>query len=168
MTLTHPAFDNFPLSYEEVLAAFPGQVAGRVMPLRCRDGDTYEAIGELPRHEIDFKAYRILGIDAPELHADSSEQRQAAQKALAFLTALIVSRPMVSITFRDRMNFDRYLAVPILVSESGKILTDIRPLLVQNECAVWWTRDTWISRLGRFPDPGDKISLGGLSLRNPE
>jgi len=83
--------------------------------LRVLDGDTVEVRGSLLRNP--FKV-RIIGIDAPELHAANPQQLQRAQKARKFLENLLIGREGITLfvplpkdqdesLFRTVLSFDR-------------------------------------------------------------
>lgn len=91
----------------------PWRFRGRV--LEVLDGDTVRVALDLGFRITHVVEIRLLGIDAPELHAPDPGERAAAAVARQALARLVEGREIVVETERDRRSFARYLgrlAVP--------------------------------------------------------
>ncbi len=78
--------------------------------LRVIDGDTLRVRLDLG-FGIDARVdLRLVGYDAPERHSHDPAERAAGEAAAARLAALVLGRPLLVTTERERRTFARYLA----------------------------------------------------------
>ena len=83
----NPSSDAAPPGLRVAAAAFDGPVRADVV--RVIDGDTFEAAAQIWLGEAIDIHVRIEGIDAPELHAHCSDERERAEAARAYLDSRI-------------------------------------------------------------------------------
>ena len=112
----------------------PFGIHTRVEVLRVLDGDTVEVRGELLASPF---RVRIIGINAPEVHARNEEERERARKAKEFLEKLLIGRAGVSllILLPDREGYDLVRTLLSFDRLEGHLYLD-RETLVADELVL--------------------------------
>lgn len=108
-----PEFESHPMPFPE-----PFTMRGVVRYVV--DGDTIDVYVDQGLNHYSYITVRVRGIDAPELYrpADDAE-RQRAAAARATVESLVMGKPVVIRTYRDRRTFGRYVADVLYWGETG-------------------------------------------------
>lgn len=94
----------------------------RAKCLRIIDGDTCRMSVELGYHITVEETFRLLGINAPEMHGETKEAAIRAKSYLEFLLKLKESDVLTITTKKDPDHFGRYLAEIYITSDDGHVM----------------------------------------------
>ena len=74
------------------------------------DGDTYTILVDLGFYIYTNIRVRLNGVDTPELRGGTEAQQARGIEAQYFVQDLILNKPVVIRTYRDKKSFDRWIA----------------------------------------------------------
>jgi micrococcal nuclease len=106
MTRGLPAFADHPASFlgAQRATTMRGQVVSVV------DGDTYDVVMDLGFRQYGLVTLRLLGADTPELKAADETLRVRAEAARQRASDLLLLKPVLVRSFKDKQTFGRYVA----------------------------------------------------------
>jgi micrococcal nuclease len=78
--------------------------------LKVLDGDTVDFRIDLGFNVFTEQRFRLLGINAPELHSKDLAEKERGKAAMNYLTSLLTPTPLTVVTKKDEQEkYGRYL-----------------------------------------------------------
>jgi micrococcal nuclease len=93
------------------------------------DGDTFTMLVDLGFYTYTTIRVRLLNVDTPEMNDKDPVKREAAQAAKDRAVQLLLDKPCIITTLRDKQSFDRWIAHVEYYNESMVLCSLAQTLL---------------------------------------
>ncbi len=106
MARTPPAFQDHPARYADASDHGLNRATCRYVV----DGDTADFFVDLGWLQYAYVTVRFFGVDTPELRGTDGAEREAAVAARSRVELLLLNRPVLLRSYRDKTTFGRFVA----------------------------------------------------------
>lgn len=116
-----PVFERHPARYTDAIE----NGVSRGFCHYVSDGDTADFLLDLGYYQYAYTSLRLLGIDTPELHGTTGQERKTAFQAKLRTEQLILNKPVLVRTYKDTTSFERFIAAVYFALDEGECIPGV-------------------------------------------
>lgn len=100
------------------------------------DGDTVDVLVDLGFNAYQYITLRLADINAHEIFRGTEQEREKGRMAKAFLESLVLEKPVIVRTFKDRTSFGRYVGLLYTLKPDGTFEENVNRQMLKAGHAV--------------------------------